>query len=394
MPVHKPKAHYVPLDSVRGIAALCVVVHHFVGSETLKVILPHRAWIDVAFFHNSWLCVDLFFVLSGIVISMSYMKSEFGGFDFGDFVARRIARIYPLHLATLLAFLSFRLMKLGLVAIGVLHFVPPEMPVNNYVSFLVNLLLLQASGIINYLSWNGPSWSISAEFYTYLVFATVMIAAQAARSVRMVYALSGLLVIGSLGIILFVLRMESLDFHYQFGIVRCVLSFFLGVLTVRAVALVPPGVNPRLQSVVQIGAAVAAIVIISVVGWLPAISFVAPVVFAILLGSLMVFPYRPLPELLTVQPLVWLGKRSYSIYMVHALVLVLLEYFARGVGAARFQSLDGLLPGLPASVLLVGFVGAVLALSSLTYATIEMPGSRLVLGLLRPRRAKSLAAAE
>jgi len=358
------------------------------------MVLPNRAWIDVAFFHNSWLCVDLFFVLSGIVISMSYMKSEFGGFDFREFVARRIARIYPLHLAMLLAFLSFRLMKLGLVAIGVLHFAPPEMAVNNYVSFVVNLLLLQASGVISYISWNGPSWSISAEFYTYLLFAAVVLAAQAVRSARLIYALSVLLVVGSLGVILFVLRMESLDFHYQFGIVRCVLSFFIGVLTVRAVAMVRPGVSPLLQSVVQSGAAATAILIISVVGWLPAISFVAPVVFAILLGSLMVFPHRRLPELLTVKPLVWLGKRSYSIYMVHALVLVLLEYFARGVGAARFQSLDGLLPGLPASVLLVGFVGAVLALSSLTYATIEMPGSRLVLGLLRPGPAKSLAAAE
>jgi peptidoglycan/LPS O-acetylase OafA/YrhL len=394
VPVHQPKAHYVPLDSVRGFAALCVVVHHFVGSETLNTILPHRAWIDVAFFHNAWLCVDLFFVLSGIVISMSYMQSEFGGFDVREFVARRVARIYPLHLAMLLAFLSFRLMKLGLVAIGVLHFAPPEMAVNNYFSFIVNLLLLQASGIIDYLSWNGPSWSISAEFYTYLVFAAVMLLAQAARNIRMVYALSGLLVVGSLGVILFVLGMESLDFHYQFGIVRCILSFFLGVLTIRAVAMVRPGASPLLQSTVQIGAAVTAIVIISLVGWVPSVSFIAPVIFAVLLGSLMVFPRRALPELLTAKPLVWLGKRSYSIYMVHALVLVLIEYFARGVGAARFQSLDGLLPGLPSSVLLVGFVAAVLGLSSLTYATIEVAGSRLVLGLIRPRPAKSLAAAE
>jgi peptidoglycan/LPS O-acetylase OafA/YrhL len=392
--VHKPKAHYVPLDSVRGLAALCVVVHHFVGSETLKTVLPSRAWIDVAFFHNSWLFVDLFFVLSGIVISMSYMQSELSGFDFRDFVARRIARIYPLHLATLLAFLSFRLMKLGLVAVGVLHFAPPEMPVNNYVSFIVNLLLLQASGIIGYISWNGPSWSISAEFYTYLVFAAVMLAAQAARNLRMVYALSILLVVGSLGIILFVLGMESLDFHYEFGIVRCILSFFLGVLTVRAVAIVRPGASPLLQSAVQIGAAVTAIVIVSVVGWVPSISFVAPVVFAILLGSLMLFPNCPLPVLLTAKPLVWLGKRSYSIYMVHALVLVLLEYFARGVGLARFQSLDGLMSGLPSSLLLAVFIAAVLALSNLTYATIEVPGSRLFLGLLRPRPAKALAAAE
>jgi hypothetical protein len=50
--------------------------------------------------------------------------------------------------------------------------------------------------------------------------------------------------------------------------------------------------------------------------------------------------------------------------------------------------------GLPSSLLLAVFIAAVLALSNLTYATIEVPGSRLFLGLLRPRPAKALAAAE
>ncbi|WP_349628876.1 acyltransferase [Bradyrhizobium sp. AUGA SZCCT0177] len=368
------------------------MVHHFVISQPLAAVLPNRAWIDFAFFHNAWLFVDLFFVLSGIVISMSYVRGGFGTFEFREYIVRRLARIYPLHIVTLLAFLSFRMMKLGLVGTGLIHFAPPEMAVNNGYSFFLNVLLLHAIGFVDYLSWNGPSWSISAEFYTYLVFGGVVVLAQKFRDVRIVYVLSLFLSLASWAFILLVLRQYALDFH-TFGIARCILSFFLGVLTLRAVASVPPAVRPALQSIWQIGAAIAAIAIVCVVGMWPMLSFLAPVIFAVLLGSLMAFPGRGLPNLLSVKPLVWLGKRSYSIYMVHALVLVLIEYFSRGVGMRTFQMIDQFGSGIAATLLLSGYVVAVLALSNLTYANIEIPGSKAIVGLLA-RRPRVVATAE
>jgi peptidoglycan/LPS O-acetylase OafA/YrhL len=182
---------------------------------------------------------------------------------------------------------------------------------------------------------------------------------------------------------MFVLHKDSMDFHYDFGVVRCVFSFFIGVLTVRVVAAVPAATSPLLQTSWQFGAAIAAIAAVCLVGSFPAVGFVAPVVFAVLLGSLMAFPARMLPQLLSIRPLVWLGKRSYSIYMVHAFVLVLIEYFARGVGAPRFLALDGrLLPGAAASLLLLVLVAAVLVVANFTFEHIESPGSRIVKRLL------------
>ena len=282
----------MPLDSIRGLAALCVVIHHFVISKPLSELLPNKAWIDSAFFVNSWLFVDLFFVLSGIVISLSYVQSDFGSFGFRDYVTRRLARIYPMHTVTLLAFLLFRLVRLSLVGVGFMHTVPPEMPVNNAYSFFVNVLLLHALGFVDYLSWNAPSWSISAEFYTYLVFGLVVIFAQKMKDAGVIYVLSGVLVSASLLIIVFVLHKDSMDFHYDFGVVRCVFSFFIGVLTVRVVATVPAATSPLLQTGWQFGAAIAAITAVCIVGSFPAVGFVAPVVFAVLLGSLMAFPDR------------------------------------------------------------------------------------------------------
>ncbi|MVT74216.1 acyltransferase family protein [Bradyrhizobium cajani] len=396
MLAHQTKAHYVPLDSVRGLAAVCVVVHHFVGSDPLGATLPHRAWIDVAFFHNSWLCVDLFFVLSGIVISMSYVQSEFSEFDFRTFTLRRIARIYPLHIVMLFAFLAFRLMRLSLTEVGLLHFSTNEtadLQVNNVYSFGVNVFLLHAMGLLDYLSWNGPSWSISAEFYTYIVFAGVVVVAQRLGYVKLVYVLSALLAVVGAAVIVFVLKNETLDFQIN-GFTRCFLGFFVGVLTLRLVSGKGRSVSPFVQSACQIGAAVVSIVLVCIVNLDERLSFCAPVVFGALLGSLMAFPERLLPKLLSARPLVWLGKRSYSIYMTHALVLVLIQYFARGVGTGRLQMVDNVLPGLVASLLLALFVVGVLVLSNVTYHWVEMPGSRFVLRLFSRPAVPSVAAAE
>ncbi|MCW2225435.1 peptidoglycan/LPS O-acetylase OafA/YrhL [Bradyrhizobium japonicum] len=396
MLAHQTKAHYVPLDSVRGLAALCVVVHHFVGSDPLAAALPHRAWIDVAFFHNSWLFVDLFFVLSGIVISMSYVQSEFSEFDFRTFTLRRIARIYPLHIVMLFAFLAFRLMRLTLTELDLLHFSTNEtadLQVNNVYSFVANVFLLHAMGVLDYLSWNGPSWSISAEFYTYLVFGAVVVLSQRLGYIKLVYAFSAVLAVTGAALIIFVLKNETLDFQTN-AFTRCFLGFFVGVLTLRFVSGKGRSVSPFVQSACQIGAAVVAIVLVSIVGFDERLSFVAPIVFGALLGSLMAFPERLLPKLLSVRPLVWLGKRSYSIYMTHALILVLIQYFARGVGTGRLQIVDNILPGLAASLLLAVFVVAVLVLSNLTYLWVEMPGSRFVLRLFNRRAVPAVAAAE
>jgi hypothetical protein len=80
--------------------------------------------------------------------------------------------------------------------------------------------------------------------------------------------------------------------------------------------------------------------------------------------------------------------------MVHALVLVLIEYFARSVGVQRFLAIDHIFPGTSASLLLIVLVVAVVALSNLTFAYVEIPGSKAVIGLLSRASAGSVATAE
>jgi len=381
--VHHSKIHYLPLDSVRGIAALSVVIHHVVISRTVIAAFPQKAWIDVPFFHNAWLFVDLFFVLSGMVISLNYATSDLRGFSLREFVVRRLARIYPLHIVTLVAMLMLRFARLGLVAIGIFAVAPIQTEVNTGYSFFLNVLLLHSMGLLDHLSWNGPSWSISTEFYTYLLFGVLLLWAQHFGSRRLFYAASVVLVIGSVLLIVFGLGKQSLDFHTDFGFLRCVLSFFIGVLTVKIVSGLPPTSLRVTPSMVQIGALLAGLLIICLVGTYPAISFAAPFVFAVLLGSLKAFPAAwPLPGLLAVRPLVWLGKRSYSIYMVHAIVLVLAEYAIRAAGPRPIQALDAIADGTAATLLVALVVAGVLVLSDFTYKHVELRGGKLLLRIL------------
>ena len=375
---HRAKPHYLPLDSLRGIAALSVVIHHFILMPTFLAAFTQRPWVDWPFFRNSWLFVDLFFVLSGIVMTLSYAQSQFSHFSFREFIARRIARLYPLHLFMLLVMLLFRLLRVGLVGAGLVVAVPAAFEVNNAYSFVLNLFMVHSLGFIDYLSWNGPSWSISVEFYTYIVFGLVMLLAVRAGA-WVLGAAAVLLVVGGLLFMTVVLGKRSLELQWDFGLVRCVVGFFLGVLTAQVCLRIGRSDRRSLYGLLQILACVASVVLVSVIGVWPATSFAAPFVFALLLGSLLAFPKAaPLPRLLEWAPLVWLGRRSYSVYMVHAFVILLAEYFVRAVGPRPIAALDGICSGLAATLMLTLLLVAVLILSNLTYTLVEIPGARLM----------------
>ncbi|MFB6416294.1 MULTISPECIES: acyltransferase family protein [Bradyrhizobium] len=377
--VHREKAHVQPLDSIRGIAATSVVIHHLLLMPTFLAVFPHNAWIDCSFFRSAWLLVDLFFVLSGMVMALSYIESDFTRFSLRKFMIRRLARVYPLHIVMLLANLVFRLLRIGLVMAGVVVAAPTAFEVNNAYSFGLNVLLLHSMGFIDYLSWNAPSWSISVEFYTYLVFGLIVLLALRMRSLSWFYVLCGLLAVGSLVFIIFVLEKKSLELQTDFGLLRCFVGFFLGVLMVRIVDRLPAKPAPAVQGALQFVAMIASVALVSLAETNPAATFLAPVIFAIFLGSLLAFPDALLvPRILGAKPLLWLGRRSYSIYMVHALVVLLAEYFVRAVGAGRIAALDSSWAGLPATLNLVVSLAAVLAVSHFTHRYVEIPGGKLL----------------
>jgi peptidoglycan/LPS O-acetylase OafA/YrhL len=151
------------LDAFRGIAALLVLLFHTPFINGSKAI----------FFQNSDIFVDFFFILSGFVICHSYIKKINEDSHFCAFFQNRFARIYPLHITILLGWVGFLLFKeLILQVLNIEH--DSIFIANDSYAFFLNLILLNAHGFDDHLSWNAPAWSIGAEFYTYLIFFIVV----------------------------------------------------------------------------------------------------------------------------------------------------------------------------------------------------------------------------
>jgi peptidoglycan/LPS O-acetylase OafA/YrhL len=145
-----------PLTSLRFWAASWVVLYHYWP----KLATP---WVS-PLVEKGYLGVELFFVLSGFILCHVYLQAAGEGrLDYGGFLWARLARIYPLHLATI-AGLGLMLVAAGAAGLQV------DKSVLAWTSLPANLSLTQAWGLAPEAGWNHPSWSISAEWFAYLNF--------------------------------------------------------------------------------------------------------------------------------------------------------------------------------------------------------------------------------
>jgi peptidoglycan/LPS O-acetylase OafA/YrhL len=106
------RGHILALDGLRGIAILLVVVCHF--QANLGISADGRAWPLVAIAHAGWMGVDLFFVLSGFLITGILVDARGSDSYFSAFYARRALRILPVYYGFLFAiFVLLPLLHLG-----------------------------------------------------------------------------------------------------------------------------------------------------------------------------------------------------------------------------------------------------------------------------------------
>jgi peptidoglycan/LPS O-acetylase OafA/YrhL len=150
-------ANIKPLTSLRFFAAMWVVLYHYwpklAGAGAMPGVVA-----------KGYLGVELFFVLSGFILCHVYLPSfEAGRFKYGDFIWARLARIYPMHIATLT---GIGLMAGGALALGM----AVDLNALSFAALPANLMLTQAWGLAPVAGWNHPSWSISAEWFAYLAF--------------------------------------------------------------------------------------------------------------------------------------------------------------------------------------------------------------------------------
>lgn len=370
------KIHLHQLDVLRGICALVLVIYH------AEFDYPGR---DLGLLRNGPLFVDFFFSLSGFIILHNYRSMNTLN-DVARFMTLRFFRIYPLHLTMLCAFLSYEVLQYALVRVTGLSSRTSPFSDVSLVDVLVHVTLLNGLGL-RPLSFNVPAWSISVEFWTYIVFGVTVWACRAhSRWLR-----AALVAIAGLAVLRFVAqpepRLTLLNDHF---LTRCIYGFFLGA-GLRAFIHVPRQQtrvgSARLGSFVQAGSVAGTLVLLAAAGdptrWL---ELLAPPMFALVIACFALWPKTPLVRALNTGPCLWLGKLSYSVYMVHLLVLLIIQAFLRLVLHVPVEG-ELIRPNaLVGALTMAVYIATVLGVSSLTYRLIEDPGRRVGRELLRRRQ--------
>ncbi|RWM09225.1 acyltransferase [Mesorhizobium sp.] len=161
---------YRCIDVCRGLAAASVLIWHYqhffyptAGALFNSARQPIQPFYDFLwpFYQFGGLAVEMFWVVSGFVFAATYLAQPIDGWSF---FVNRLARLYPLHLVTLV--LVTFLQYLSWLSVG--HF--QIYPFNDAYHFVLNLFMAQFWGFQSGYSFNAPTWSISIEVAIYAVF--------------------------------------------------------------------------------------------------------------------------------------------------------------------------------------------------------------------------------
>lgn len=351
---------FVVLDSFRGIAAILLAIYHlnalgFISNSNIV--------------KNADLYVDFFFVLSGFVIAYRYSNNLRTKEEFFSFIKRRFARIWPLHIFMTLLFVPF-------VLVGFFVGMDIQDRFSLY-SFLNNLVLVQALGVNSGDTWNFPSWSISVEFYTYLLFGLVVFLFS--------YKRLGLIsiILSLLGVVM-VATFSSMSDGYQFAFFRCIYSFFLGVVAFK--------VHDKITITAKIELVLTLFIIASLVifkindfyaYFYPIIFFMVIIVFSHESGVISNFLKGNIFQRI--------GVLSFSIYLTHAWLVFMfksLSVVSLKITGYTFlsttedeQSVIDFGVGELNNIVFIPYLLMVYLMSSLTYKYIEKPAQKYLLNM-------------
>jgi len=164
-----PKRHFNALDFSRLLAACAVLFWHYQHFFVPPVAYEFHVRRSISpFYHQiAWLydyghvAVEYFWAVSGFVFAHVYL-ADIGGR--GRFWLARLARLWPLHLLTLVIVAAMQAVYTGTHGTAFIYHY------QDLRHFVLNLAMAQYWGIQDNQSYNGPTWSLSTEMVAYLAF--------------------------------------------------------------------------------------------------------------------------------------------------------------------------------------------------------------------------------
>jgi peptidoglycan/LPS O-acetylase OafA/YrhL len=213
------------LDFLRFLASLLIVLYHFGAEGPLRIERFHQV------FSRGFLATDFFLILSGYVLGRAYGASTLSGrVSPGRFWLRRAGRVWPGHLMVLAAMAGLVLVlnAIGTDAHKPSRFAWDQLP--------IQALLIHAWGFHSD-GWNLPSWSLSALIVCYALFPFLWRAANRVRHPALLPLIGAGVIIGFEVLSRQVFDQALADLRLQFGVVRALPLFILGLCLARAVEM-------------------------------------------------------------------------------------------------------------------------------------------------------------
>ena len=358
--------HYQALDTLRGLACLLVAGYHVTG----------MSWSM-----GGHVLLDFFLVLSGFVLAHSYLYRDKPLSKY-EFIVRRIARLWPLHVFTLL-FTWF------VVFYGLKGKSPFFEPFNTWTTLIQNLLMSHNIGLPpngpTFWSWNPPSWSIAVEFWVNIFF-IFFIVRTTPTWVLLLLSLVCLYPIyeqaGTLGT-----YNENFYGYLNSGLLRGFVSFHLGIIAYRIFKK-----GREKQGSVEVATVMEVACILGFAFFL----------FAKYLGVVKLELLAPFFFMLMVPVYAWergaltrflgrysyLGVISFSIYLNH----IAMQIFFNDPIMTSWMVPDSFTGLTRENWIMAWILLGTVVLSHFTYQYVERPAQRLMLRTLLPGKPKPVQA--
>lgn len=319
--------HLYLLDFSRGVAALAVVLSHWkhfaysgygLSDNFLVESQPLYNYLKL-FYESGGLAVQYFFLLSGFIFFWLYRdliaEKKISGWRF---TIQRFSRLYPLHLLTLIIVVVLQYVYFSFESN---FFVYPK---NDLYHFYLNLLFVSKWGFEEGWSFNAPTWSVSIEVMTYILFFIITLFCRSSLIIS--------LIISSLALIL------SIKSNYY--VFSGISMFFWGGATYFAAIYIRNIDAGRLNKVIYFTTVTAWIYVVFDVYLLELSDYLINGkwgVYIFVLIKYILFPVTLLSMILyessssvSFKSISWLGDISYSSYLLHfplQLIFVLLSSF-------------------------------------------------------------------
>ena len=351
---------YKNIDVLRGIAALCVVWLH--ASEvfvTLPSVHSHGTMASdlPKFLELGRVGVIAFFAISGFVVASTIKPPTLLGTR--AFLIKRFFRLYPAFwFALVLSYLAIWL---------------PQAKVPSLGGLLANITMLPT--IFGVEAAMGHFWTLEIEFAFYLLVVILFLIGRL-HNTWLLVVLIAILSLNPSGVLIKKLTWTAAQGHWV-QLPLC-LAIMLWASLLRRGYDPNTSIKQKLRAWSTIPIAIATAFVfgraISIGGMLKAPDVVTYLSGLGTLWGLALFCVFALADSRWPRWLVWMGTISYSIYLLHPVVLYLLFFFVSG--GSNFES-------GPLLAYVLAVVAGTIAFASITYLLIEAPSNRLAVHLTR-----------